>query len=524
MIDQPGVNEARLTDGRLPRAARSGQLRPRQVPGLPAARLAPGLSGVITGVTLDSRRVVPGDLYVALSGTRTHGARFAADAVAAGAVAILTDAAGAALAADAGVPVVVADDPRASMGPLAAQVFGHPAERLEVFGVTGTNGKTSTTFLLDAALTAAGRRVATIGTIGFRLGGVPLAANWTTITTPEAPDLQALLAVALEAGADAVAMEVSSHALALQRVDAITFDVAAFTMLGQDHLEFHHTLEDYFAAKARLFLGGRARVAVVNTADPWGRRLAALVQADGAARLVTTGPQGDYRIVSHERLGDGGARVTIDHPGGRLTFGLSMLGDFNVANALTALAMAGAAGLDLERAAEGLPNAAVPGRMQRVDLGPDAPFVVVDFAHTPQAVEAALAALPATGRHLVVLGAGGDRDPSKREPMGAVAARGADVVVVTDDNPRSEPPAAIRDAVLAGARAAGTGVEIIDGGDRRTAIATALDLARPGDWVAILGKGHETGQEIAGQISPFDDIAVVREVWQERGAGWIPSA
>ncbi len=488
--------------------------RPTAPAGVPLASLVPGAPGSVTGVTLDSRRVAPGDLYVGLPGQRAHGAAFAADAARAGAVALLTDAAGAALAADAGLPLVVVDDPRAAMAGLAADVHGRPAERLDCFGVTGTNGKTSTVFLLEAAWAALGRRVATVGTIGFRVGGVPVEAARSTITTPESPDLQALLARLVAAGADTLAMEVSSHALALARVDAIDFDAVGFTMLGQDHLEFHHTMEEYFAAKAQLFTTGRAAHAVVNTADAWGARLAELVRADGRARLVTTlGVDADHRVLAATPDEAGGWRVRLRHPQGETDFSLSMLGDFNVANAVTALALVGAAGGDVDAAAAGLADAQVPGRMQRVELGVGRPHVVVDFAHTPQAVGAALAALPRTGRRIAVLGAGGDRDPSKRGPMGEAAARHADLVVVTDDNPRSERPGAIRAAVLAGARsAAGPGVEVVDGGDRRAAIAMALGRARAGDWVAVLGKGHEQGQEIDGRTSPFDDVAVVREV------------
>lgn len=488
-------------------------LRPAQAPGLPLAQLVPGASGVVTGVALDSRRVQPGDLYIGLPGAATHGARFAATASAAGAVAVLTDASGRELAAGCGVPVAVVDDPRAAMAAVAADVYGRPGDALACFAVTGTNGKTSTIFLLDAALTALGRRVATVGTLGFRVAGTPLVTDRSTITTPESPDLQALLAVMAERGADAVAMEASSHALALNRVDALTFDAAAFTMFGQDHLEFHGTLEAYFEAKASLFTAERTRHAVVNTADPWGARLAERVRAQGLALTTTLAPDADLRVLQADALPKGGSRVRLAHPGGETTFTLGMLGDFNVANAVTALALVHAAGLDVDAAASGLAGAAVPGRMQRVDLGADAPHVVVDFAHTPQAVSAALDALPRTGRRIAVLGAGGDRDASKRGPMGRAAAQASDVVVVTDDNPRSEDPAAIRAAVLAGAREAG-GAEAVDGGDRRSAIAAALGRARPGDWVAVLGKGHETGQDVQGVISPFDDAAVIREIWE----------
>lgn len=498
-------------------------LRPSRVPGVALDTLVPGAAGHLTGVSLDSRRVSPGDLYVGLPGTRVHGASFAARAAAAGALAVLTDADGAVLAAGAGIPVITVADLRAAMAQVAASVYGRPTHAIEAYGVTGTNGKTSTVFLLEAALAALGRGVATIGTIGFRVLGEDLVTDRSTITTPESPDLQALLAVMVERGADTVAMEVSSHALALHRADAIGFDVAGFTMLGQDHLEFHGTMAEYFGAKTRLFLSGNCRAAVVNIDDPWGRRLAELVRADGRPRLVTTAvaADADYRIVAAETLPDGGSRAVLRHPGGETTFEVAMLGDFNVRNALTALAMVGAAGHDVVRAAAGLAAAAVPGRMQRVPLGPGAPHVVVDFAHTPQAIEAALAALPRTGRRIAVTGAGGDRDTTKRAPMGAAAALGADKLVVTDDNPRSEPPEAIRAAVLAGARealaAAGRDPgEAVDGGDRRAAIARALTLAGPGDWVAILGKGHEHGQEIDGVISPFDDVAVAVQCWQER--------
>ncbi len=492
-------------------------LRPRRHPGLPLAELGVPVPGVITGVSVDSRLVQPGDLYVALAGAATHGARFVPDAARRGALAVLTDAAGAELAAPSPLPLVVVTDPRATMAGLAARVYGHPTRSLALFGVTGTNGKTSTVFLLEAALAALGRTVATIGTIGYRVAGRELDVPRTTVTTPESPDLQALLAAMVEEGADAVAMEVSSHALALHRIDGLGFDVAGFTMFGQDHLDFHGTLEDYFAAKTRLFLGGWCRQAVVNVDDPWGRRLAGLVRDDGRPRLVTTAvdADADYRVLGHETLADASTRVRLRHPGGEVAFAVSMLGDFNVRNALTALAMVGAHGLDVVAAAAGLATAHVPGRMQRVPLGPDAPHVVVDFAHTPQAVEAAVRALPLGGRRIVVLGAGGDRDATKRPGMGAAAATHADVVVVTDDNPRSEAPEAIRAAVLAGARSANH-ADVVDGGDRRSAIAHALELAGPGDWVAVLGKGHERGQDVGGVVTPFDDVDVVTELWEGR--------
>jgi UDP-N-acetylmuramoyl-L-alanyl-D-glutamate--2,6-diaminopimelate ligase len=494
-------------------------LRPTARSGTSLSALVPGAPDVaVTGVSLDSRGVRPGDLYVALPGRATHGARFAAQAVAGGAAAVLTDPAGLEELAGIGVAVAVVDDPRTAMAGIAADVYGRPGERLALYGVTGTAGKTSTTFLLAAALAAAGQSVGTIGTIGFTLDGRRLPSPRTTVTTPESPDLQALLAYFAEHGADAVAMEVSSHALALHRVDGLAFDVAAFTNLGRDHLDFHDTQEDYFQAKASLFRDGRCRAAVVNIDDEYGRRLAAELRSAGAVRLVTTGAAGDYRPTAADLLADGTTRVRLATPSGEREFALGLLGAFNVRNATTATAVLDLAGIDLDLALPGFAAAFVPGRMQRVDLGEGAPGVVVDFAHTPEAVTAALDALP-EGRRVAVLGCGGDRDQAKRGPMGEAAARGASVVVVTDDNPRSEPPEAIRAAVLAGARqaAADTGAEVHDGGGRADAIRLALRLAAPGDWVAVLGKGHETGQQLADRTVPFDDVDAVARIWAEQG-------
>lgn len=480
-----------------------------------ATRLAGLLPGAgdadVTGVTLDSRAVRPGDVYAALPGQRTHGARFAAEAARRGAVAVLTDAAGAELV-EASVPVVVVDDPRATLAEVAAAVHGHPARAMRMFGITGTNGKTSTLFLLEAALTALGERVGTVGTIGFRLAGTAIDRSRSTITTPESPDLQELLAQLRDAGASSVAMEVSSHALALRRVGGMVFDVAGFTQLGRDHLDFHGDMESYFATKTELFLDGRARACVVNADGDWGRRLADLIRAQGTP-LFTTGraAEADFRQLCAEPDAAGRAAVRIASPAGTLDFNVGMPGAFNVANAITAAAMVHAAGLDVTAAVPAFATAAVPGRMQRVELGPGAPSAVVDFAHTPEAVAAALAALPAP--RIAVLGAGGDRDPSKRGPMGAAAAANAELVVVTDDNPRSEDPATIRAAVRAGAERAGA-AEVVDGGDRRAAIGLALRRSAGRGWVAVLGKGHETGQDVAGVISPFDDVAVLREEWQ----------
>ncbi len=476
---------------------------------------------LVSGITHDSRLVRPGDLYVALPGRRHHGAEFAAQAMADGAPAVLTDVAGAQLAGPLGVPLVVVTDPRREMAGVAAAIFDRPAEAMTMYAVTGTNGKTTTTFLLDAALRAAGLRTGMIGTIGFFLDGRPLEATRTTVTTPESTELQALLGYLRERGAQAVAMEVSSHALALGRVDAIPFAVAAFTNLGRDHLDFHGDEEAYFAAKASLFTPDRSRHAVVNIDDPRGRVLADRLAA-GGRQLTTvslTGPA-DCQALTCDLRDDGRTGVRARLRDRIVEFTLSLPGEFNVRNAVTALAMVAASGGDLDAAARGLADASVPGRMQRVDLGPHGPVVYVDFAHTPQAVAAALQAVGPRRRRIAVLGSGGDRDPEKRRPMGAAAANHADLVLVTDDNPRSEDPAAIRAEVLAGARAAmsagGRASEVLDAGDRRSAIRQALSRARPGEVIAILGKGHELGQEVAGEVFPFSDAEVAAAEWAAR--------
>ncbi|HET7724684.1 MAG TPA: UDP-N-acetylmuramoyl-L-alanyl-D-glutamate--2,6-diaminopimelate ligase [Propionibacteriaceae bacterium] len=496
-------------------------LRPSRPRGADLAEIVPGAPSVrVTGVSMSSRSVCPGDLYVGLPGATTHGARYVQDAVERGAVAVVTDEVGAALAGDPGVPVVVVEEPRRRIGEWAAEVYGRPAERLQAYGITGTNGKTTTMYLLAAALTAAGRTVATIGTIGARVAGETLAMSRTTVTTPESPDLQALLALVVERGADTVVMEVSSHALAMHRVDAVRFAVAGFTNLGWDHRDFHPTQEDYFEAKARLFLPGQSDAAVVATDDAWGRRLADRVREAGLP-LLTTGEQGDVRAAAVSKLGGGSQRVEVDLGERRLEVVLGLPGAHNVRNLLTAVGMLEQGGVPLDAAVPGFADVTIPGRLERVDLGEGAPDVYVDFAHTPEAVAAALAALN-DRRTVCVLGCGGDRDHLKRGPMGEVAVTGSDVLVVTDDNPRTEDPLAIRQAILEGAAQAkrvadptsrAARCEVFDGGDRRSAINLALRSAREGDVVAVLGKGHEHGQEMRGTVTAFNDADVVREEW-----------
>jgi UDP-N-acetylmuramoyl-L-alanyl-D-glutamate--2,6-diaminopimelate ligase len=468
-----------------------------------AIDVRPTGAAAITGVTLRASDVRSGDLFAALPGARVHGADYAAVAVSAGAVAVLTDPDGARRPALAGVPLLVHPRPREVLGRVAALVHGDPTARLGVIGVTGTSGKTTTAHLLEAGLAAAGRTTGLIGTVGTRVDGRSLPS---AMTTPEAPDLQALFAVMAADGVTDVAMEVSSHALTMGRVAGTRFSVAAFTNLSQDHLDFHRDMEDYFEAKAALF-DGRAAHAVVCVDDEWGRRLAA--RTPGAVTVSTTGGPAGWRAVDARTGPDGTQAFTAVAPDGtQVPVRLQLPGAFNVANATVALACLHAAGVPAAVAAEGFARVAVPGRMQRIEAGQ--PFLaVVDYAHKPAAVAALLDALrpQVPGRLLVVLGCGGDRDRGKRPLMGAAAAARAELLVVTDDNPRTEDPAAIRAEVLAGARADPHAGEVLEIGDRRSAIAAAVAYARPGDAVVVAGKGHETGQELRGVKHPFDDAA-----------------
>lgn len=473
-----------------------------QVRAVPADAAA--MSNVqVTGVTLRGQNAQSGDLFAALPGTSSHGGRYAADAVAQGAVAVLTDAAGVAQMATADVPVLVHPDPRSVLGQVAATVYGHPSDRLRVIGVTGTSGKTTTTYLVEAGLRSAERVAGLIGTVGLRIDG---RDQPSTLTTPEAPDLQALLAVMVEQGVDTVVMEVSSHALTLGRVDGVHFAVGGFTNLSRDHLDFHPTMEDYFDAKARLFdpqSPTHADISVICVDDDAGRAMARL--AHHPMSVSATGRDADWRVENIDTV-DLGAQefLAVDPAGVHHGLRIGLPGRYNVANCLLAVALLDAVGVSPEQGAPGLRSATVPGRLEPIDRGQGF-LALVDYAHKPGALRAVLETLRAqsSGRLAVVFGAGGNRDPGKREPMGRVAAELADLVVVTDDNPRDEEPAAIRAAIMAGAQ--GGPAQVIEIGDRREAIDHAVAWARPGDVVLIAGKGHEAGQTSQGQTRPFDD-------------------
>ncbi|MHB1597200.1 MAG: UDP-N-acetylmuramoyl-L-alanyl-D-glutamate--2,6-diaminopimelate ligase [Streptosporangiaceae bacterium] len=515
-------------------------MRPRSVPARPLAGLAallglrqpggqeasPAVSGDLlglTGVTHDSHAVLPGDLYVALPGSRHHGAEFCAEAAAAGAAAVLTDPAGRDRAIASGLPVFVVSDPRARLGEVASWIYGDPSARLLLAGVTGTSGKTSTSYLIESGLRMAGHRTGLIGGVQTKVGDLTQDGG---LTTPEATDLQGLLALMVAEHVTAAAMEVSSHALALGRVAGTSFDVAVFTNLSQDHLDFHVDMESYFGAKARLFTPRYARAGVVNADDPYGRRLAAQAPIPVTTYSADGRADADWRAVA-VRCGADGSTFQVIGPGGvQSDVYIALPGPFNVANALAAIVALVEAGIDLPAAVAGVSACpGVPGRLERVEAGQDF-TVLVDYSHKPGAVRAVLTALrPVTGGSLrIVLGCGGDRDTAKRPMMGESAAELADVAIFTSDNPRSEDPLAILSAMLTGALQVPRydRAHVIVEPDRARAIGLAIGGAVKGDVVLIAGKGHERGQYIGDQVIPFDDREVAARTIAARLAGEAP--
>ncbi|WP_425708700.1 UDP-N-acetylmuramoyl-L-alanyl-D-glutamate--2,6-diaminopimelate ligase [Georgenia sp. Z1491] len=480
---------------------------------------APGAGTRVAGVVADNRRIIGGELFVARPGARHHAARFAPDAVARGAAAILTDPEGARLAragGDPGVPLVVVDDVAAVVGPVAALAWGRPAERLRTFALTGTNGKTTTAFMVDHVLTALGRTTGLIGTVEIRVAGTSVPA---ALTTPQADELHAMLAAMAEAGVTDLVMEVSSHALMLGRVDGVTFDVAGFTHLTPDHLDLHRTVEEYFAAKARLFAPDRSRTGVITVDDSWGARLAADAGRARPGQVWTLGRSADARL-RIEAAPPG--TLVLTGPGGDVRTATDMPGAFNVANAALAVGMVLRAGHGTEEVSRALADhggvsPAVPGRMEVLA---ESPRVVVDFAHNTEALQTVLAELRPTtkGRLWCVTGSAGDRDAVKRPLMGEVSARLADEVVITDDDPHSEDPATIRAQILAGARSV-AGTSVVEIGDRREAIAHAVLAAAPEDTVLLAGRGHETIQEVGDVAHHLDDREEARAALARRGAG-----
>ena len=470
----------------------------------------------IGGVEYDSRRVVPGSLFVAMCGETTDGNRYIEQAVARGAVAVVTDSA-AAYDATANGPLDVAlvevPHGRRALATIAANVFGHPERKMRLSGVTGTNGKTTTAYLLEQLLRATGRSTALIGTIEYRIAGEVRPAPHTT---PESRDLLALLAEGVERGVTEGVMEVSSHALDQGRVWGVPYDVAIFTNLTQDHLDYHGTMEAYFAAKRKLFDGSQGsapRVAVLNAEDDTESVLAATAHV-ACSEISSYGiARGDF----HARdiaVRPNGMSFTLVSPHGEAAITVALTGRVNVLNLLAASAAAIARGLSLAQIADAAPRLqAVPGRFEAVDAGQ--PFtVVVDYAHTDDALRNVLTLARdlvsgGHGRVLTVFGCGGDRDRTKRPRMGCAAAEASEIVIVTSDNPRSEDPRAIIDEILPGTKGLPATVEVEP--DRAKAIALAMTKARAGDIVVIAGKGHEKTQTIGRQVLPFDDVAVARQ-------------
>ncbi len=480
----------------------------------PAPKVAPEVDPEVDpevgGVRIDSRRVQPGDLFVAVPGERVDGRRFAGRAVAAGAVAVLAAPGTPPEDLDPPpVPWLVTDDPRALAGPLAARLLGHPELELVMAAVTGTNGKSTVAALTAAILEAAGRPTALLGTLGYRFRDDELEAGRTT---PEAPETLRLLRRWRGRGAEAASMEASSHALALERLSGLTFDVAVFTNLTQDHFDFHRDFESYFATKRRLFdlLKPEGR-AVVNADDPYGRRL-----ADELPDALTFGEAGVVRP-REAHLAEDGIRATVETPRGDVEIRSPLLGRYNLANLLAAVAAGEALGLGHEAVASGLAGCEpIPGRLEAVDCGQPFP-VYVDYAHTPGALEAVLSSVAElSGRRLIVVfGAGGDRDRNKRAPMGRVVGELAALPILTSDNPRSEDPLEIIREVEEGLEAAGnTEYRIVP--DRREAIRRAIAVAGPGDAVVVAGKGHEAVQEIGAQKIPFSDRFELENALEER--------
>ncbi|NUP02946.1 MAG: UDP-N-acetylmuramoyl-L-alanyl-D-glutamate--2,6-diaminopimelate ligase [Nonomuraea sp.] len=472
----------------------------------------------LTGVTIDSRAVRRGDLYVALPGNRVHGATFAAEAMARGAVAVLTDRAGREAAVATGLPVLIVPDPRALLGQVSSWVYGQPAHDVQVIGVTGTSGKSTTTFMLEAGLRAAGHTTGLVGGVEIRAGALSFEP---TLTTPEAPQLHALFALMREEGVTAAAMEVSSHALALGRVDGVFYDVALFTNLSQDHLDFHKDFDDYFATKARLFQPELSRAGVTNVDDRHGRELLHLAKVPMTTFSALGDPEAEWRALD-VRLGADGSAFRVTGPGGvEADARISLPGPFNVANALGAIVSLVESGVPLQTAVHGVGTlGGVPGRMQRITSAEEEFQALVDYSHKPGAVESVLRSLRevTAGTLTIVLGCGGDRDTGKRPLMGEIAAQLADVAIFTNDNPRSEDPLAILASMMEGALAVPRSdrAHVIIEPDREAAIGLAVGRAGRGDVIVVAGKGHEQGQYVSGEVIPFDDREVVAEAIDAR--------
>ena len=461
----------------------------------------------VTGITSNSKDVKPGDVFVALPGQRVHGLDFATDAIAQGAVAIISDRRDPHIS----VPTLVISDPRGRLGELTSWFYGDPSRQVSIYGVTGTNGKTTTTYLLFQIWRASGISAGLVGTVGMQINDQHFPALYTT---PEADELQAIFATMVESGIKAIAMEVSSHALVQRRVSGTHFQAGGFTNLTQDHLDFHQTMENYYQAKRSLFNKEFTDRSFITIDDDYGKRLAGETTCS-VATLSSINREGDWKYESVNRDSTGSDVVIVGPAGVRIAARFNLVGEHNLQNLLLAVVLAFDSGVKPHAIENSIPHLmGAPGRLERLDLGQ--PFtVLVDYAHTPDAVERALATARALSpkKVIAILGCGGDRDRSKRAIMGRILNEGSDLPIFTSDNPRSEDPQSIIDEMTSGLKLK-AGAEVIL--DRRDAIMRAVSLANEGDVVIVLGKGHETGQEIKGVKYPFSDQKVLREVLGER--------
>ncbi len=463
----------------------------------------------VNGISNKSKEIDSNDLFVAIPGEKTHGAKFVQEAINNGAKAVLTDAKGADLIAQELVPVLVCQDVKKIVGEIASYIYENPSQKMPVFGITGTNGKTTTAWLLKAGLEHCGVQTGLLGTAGIDIPGLKVESERTT---PEATELQKILALAIQNGAKAISMEVSSHALTLGRVNGTKFKAVGFTNLSQDHLDFHKNMQDYFEAKSLLFNNYFSSSAVITTNDSWGKKLVTITN------LNTESLGGD--VEDYWRVTD--ITAALGHVDFKLTksnkqsfnINLSFAGSFNAFNASLAIALANKLDIDLPTFIKGLENIQIPGRMQPV-LIPGAPLAIVDYAHSPEAIENVLLTLrkETRGNLITIIGAGGNRDKEKRPKMGSAVEKYSDVIIVTDDNPRDENPELIRESVISGISARNKILEI---GNRKQAIQKAISIATDFDTIAVLGKGHENYQEIKGEVFPFSDYLITKSLMEEK--------
>lgn len=463
----------------------------------------------ITGISHSTKSLEKNDLFVALAGQNNHGASFVNDAIKQGATAILTDFKASELLKDLPISVLIHENPRHILGELSSFIFGEPSKKLNVFGITGTNGKTTTAWLLKAGLENCGIKTGLLGTAGISIPGLDIASERTT---PEAPELQSLLALAVEKGAQAISMEVSSHSIKLERINGTLFKAVGFTNLSQDHLDFHGNMQDYFQTKASLFNEKFSSKAFVTTNDQWGQNLNNLIKIshESLGGDVTN----DWRVVDITAA-LGHVDFTLQNKKKQnFQVNLAFAGAFNAFNAALAIAMGNELDVDLYKFIKGIESVQIPGRMQPVVL-PNSPLGIVDYAHSPEAIENVLSSLKkqTKGKLVVVVGAGGNRDKEKRPQMGKACSDFADWVIITDDNPRDEDPSRIRKSIISGIKNLDNVIEI---DSRKEAIKKAVEIANDLDTIAVLGKGHETYQEIKGQTYTFNDFEILRELIQNK--------